>query len=94
MTADCEWSPTLLDNIIGDGDSWITDANHVNPGHNKSFDHFADYQKRTISTHNTSGNPHPTAQVDVESFYETIDPPDPIVFDVDSFFYHGHDENI
>ena len=94
MTADTEWSPTLLDNIISDNASWITNVNQVNPGHSKSFDHFGDYQHRTVSTHHTS-----TQQATIVDDLQFFDPtgtsdPDPFFFDADTPLNGNTDENI
>ena len=74
----------------------MTNVNHVNPGHNKSFDHFGDYQKRTISTHNTSDVLRPPEQQIVEQFFDPFDTsgPVPFFFDADSSLRHDDADNI
>ena len=97
MTGDCEWVPTLLDNIITDSDDWITNVNHVNPGHNKSFDHFGDYQKRTISTHHTSGSHGTTVIHDQgDQFFDATSTHEheQFFFDADSSYQLDNDDNI
>ena len=96
MADDCEWVPTLLDNIITDNDSWVTNVNHVNPGHNKTFDHFGDYQKRTISTHNTSGFHDTTTIHDGDQFFDATSTHEPkqFFFDADSSYQLDTDANI
>ena len=60
--------------------------NHVNPGHNKSFDQFGDYQKRTVAVHQT---------ID-EQFFDPHIPQDPklFFFDADSFNEQDQYDNI
>ena len=86
MTADCEWNPKLLDNVISSTDSWITNVNHINPGHKKSFDHFGYYQKRNISTHATSLPPKQHTSDDDGAYFDPINSPEPeqFFFDADT----------
>ena len=51
MTADTEWVPSILDNIISTTDTWKEDTTAVTPGNNTAFDANGDYRHRTVAAH-------------------------------------------
>ena len=87
MTSDSNWDPTVLDNHISNGDTWIKDVISITPRNNKVFEQFGNYNQCTIATYKSLSDP---------IFFDAnlFDKDYLHFFDADTFDNHDHDEVI